>query len=216
MILLLINLNCSTSESRLRLYVWPKSTVLETRTSKMLLSSSSSSSVSLSPSMVPPMTIAYSMTSVSSTFQGVGTESLPSQTTTPRPVWENIYLGKMNPYDPYGRYWYPDTLASLIPTTCGQIWSASFIQWVSMGIAKSLITWSDEVDCVTPYLPTIAPANCATRNNDIKMPPFPFTPSPPCCSRCSFTAGDVQVYHWPQSSAVPSASLLVNSNGFTL
>jgi hypothetical protein len=45
---------------------------------------------------------------------------------------------------------------------------------------------------------------------------FPFTASPPCCGGCCFTAGDVQVYHWPPATTSPLVSMLVNSEGFTL
>jgi hypothetical protein len=46
--------------------------------------------------------------------------------------------------------------------------------------------------------------------------PFPFTASELCCSACEFLAGDVQVYHWPISTAAPYITKLVNFDGFTL
>lgn len=47
-----------------------------------------------------------------------------------------------------------------------------------------------------------------------KAKSFPFTASPPCCRGCSFTAGEVQVYHWPTTS--PLFSILSNTDGLKL
>jgi hypothetical protein len=42
-----------------------------------------------------------------------------------------------------------------------------------------------------------------------------FTASPPCCRRCSFSLGDIQVYHWP-TTGPPAVPTLTNSAGYTL
>jgi hypothetical protein len=93
-----------------------------------------------------------------------------------------------------------------------------------------LTTLTESTECYS-YIPeTAVDPHCQTwsycRTYEMLQltgtrPSFSFTPSAPCCGTCVLSAGDVQVYHWPQATAAPSApapsvSMLVNSNGFTL
>jgi hypothetical protein len=42
-----------------------------------------------------------------------------------------------------------------------------------------------------------------------------FTASPPCFRSCTFSLGDIKVYHWPSATS-PAYPTLTNSNGYTL
>jgi hypothetical protein len=49
----------------------------------------------------------------------------------------------------------------------------------------------------------------------VPLPQVLFSASPPCCSSCTFTAGNAQVYHW-QPLQVHVVSPFVNEASFTL
>ncbi|KAH8601639.1 hypothetical protein B0O99DRAFT_588829 [Bisporella sp. PMI_857] len=50
---------------------------------------------------------------------------------------------------------------------------------------------------------------------------FPWKATSPCCNKCTVTAGEVQVFHWPAATTtqdvteVASSSTFINSNNFT-
>jgi len=89
-------------------------------------------------------------------------------------------------------------------TTCAPIWSSSFANWILTELATGAVFTSLQTDLGGDV------------ETQITKRDFPFTATSPCCSSCTFTAGSFQVYHWPQVTAVPSISKLVNAYGFTL
>ncbi len=205
----------------------------------MFLSSSSltsswpgSSQLSRPSSTIPPMTIMYSTPTVLSTAPGVSTYIPSSQTVTShwwgtRPFLELAFAGDFNPYisdlDFIGVYTGTplDSAASALQKNCGNRWSTSFFQWMSTAVENG--TLMDQFHCykTASYNPLM---DCEGDENDNKiistvlaeLSLFPLTASSPCCAKCTFTAGDVQVYHWPLATTSPLVSMLVNSEGFTL
>lgn len=182
----------------------------------MALSSNySGSTLFASPQSSPtlsPATIVYSTPTVSSTIQSNSTDSPSAQTTPgPTPQWESDWLGN-NPYLP--SWYYTDLYGEIsttmnseeqfLLTTCGPIWSSSLVNWIS----SELATGAEFMGPTTIYGD---PISWAQTKWD-----FPFTATSPCCNYCTFTAGDVEVYHWQQATPAPSISTLVNSDGFTL
>lgn len=60
------------------------------------------------------------------------------------------------------------------------------------------------------------PATCCGSYEYASFAGMPYTASSPCCGGCSFSIGDAQVYHWPDSTIPPSIPTLVNQAGYTL
>ena len=211
------------------------------QTSKMFLSSPVSSTT-LWPSSsqlsftTPPMTIMHpTPTAAPSTISGSAIHSQSSPTVTSywwgtRPFLELAFAGNFNPYisdvDFIGLFTGTplNSEQSAVQQTCGDRWSTSFYQWMSTAIENG--TLLDQFSCyktaTTLFEDPIMACEYDVPENGLlstvlsELSQFPFTASTPCCGQCTFTAGDVQVYHWPAATTTPSVSLLVNSEGYTL
>lgn len=149
--------------------------------------------------------------------------------TTSIPMWEQIYADVDNPY--YMTDWPFDRNASL-RSSCGSIWSTYFYQWiatadrttfeppfqtsvhteVSKGITLDYIyaTWTSTfiISDVTIETLSLSATPGTTGHSD-------FTAFPPCCRTCTFSMGDIEVYHWP-TGAQPAVQTLTNTEGYTL
>ncbi|PMD37465.1 hypothetical protein L207DRAFT_585801 [Hyaloscypha variabilis F] len=163
---------------------------------------------------------------VSSTIPGISTSSSASYMLTTL-LWnskapaEAIVQNDLNPY--YGSdRWYTDRPSDGLSAKCGRAWETSFYQWVSTAVESS--TLLEKFSCFNHApAPGALVRQCWNTSTEWTMlqtfqaeaQSFPFTASPPCCGGCSFTAGDVQVYHWPPATTSPLVSMLVNSEGFT-
>jgi hypothetical protein len=166
-------------------------------------------------SVVPSISLTSSTVTVLSTTTGeTSTVELIGES------GENLMADDSNPYiptfDPFVYAgWIPsssmDSAASSLQSYCGNSWRSTYIEWISM--AKGHMTRADRIYCDASTV--VDPGPCWTIT-DSALPPFSFTASPPCCSSCTYTAGDVKVYYWPMTSAPPSVTMLVNSDGFTL
>jgi hypothetical protein len=172
----------------------------------------------------PPLTIMRPTLSVSSTIPKVSTSSSSSHKLSTRlwyskPPIEVIIEDEFNPYYSEGQR--PQTQG--LSSSCGRLWETSFYLWISTAIEKSTLldkfscfnTVTNEVNLVRAcYNSSTEWAMMNTFATEARS--FRFTASPPCCGGCSFTAGDVQVYHWPPATTSPLVSILVNSEGFRL
>jgi hypothetical protein len=206
--------------------------MLRRRTSKMFLSLNSLTSSSLSftapAAMSPPLIIMRPTVSVSSTIPGISTSSSASYMLTTL-LWnskapaEAIVQNDLNPYYGGTDRWYTDRPSDSLSAKCGRVWERSFYQWVSTAVESS--TLLEKFSCFNHApAPGALVRQCWNTSTEWAMlqtfqaeaQSFPFTASPPCCDGCSFTAGDVQVYHWPPATTSPLVSMLVNSEGFTL
>ncbi|KAE9372525.1 hypothetical protein N431DRAFT_536384 [Stipitochalara longipes BDJ] len=175
-----------------------------------------------------------SPTGVSSTLPGTGTHSPSSPTVTSywwgtRPFLELAFAGDFNPYisdlDFIGVFTGTplNSAQSALQQNCGNRWSSSFYQWMSTAVENG--TLMDQFSCyktaTSPMQDPIMACEDDVKENGLlstvlaELSRFPFTASTPCCGQCTFTAGDVQVYHWPAATTTPSISLLVNTEGFT-
>jgi hypothetical protein len=190
----------------------PTSTVLEAGTTKMSLYSNSSTSsmvISIQPSpSLSPTTVMSTTTSETSTVELIGGS------------WESMMADDSNPYIPLFDPWVyaglapsssMDSSASSIQSYCGNSWRSTYLDWIAT--AENQMTRADQIYCDASTVTDPRPCWTITES---ALPPFPFIASPPCCSSCTYTAGDVQVYHWPTVTTAPSVTMLVNSDGFTL
>jgi hypothetical protein len=204
--------------------------------STTISSTSSWPSPSQLSSTTPPMTIMYSTpTAASSTLPGIGTPSQSSPTVTSywwgtRPFLELAFAGDFNPYisdlDFIGVFTGTplNSAQSALQETCGDRWSTSFYQWMPTAIENG--TLLDRFSCyktaTSLFQDPVYACEDYEKENELlstvlaELSRFPFTASTPCCGQCSFTAGDVQVYHWPAATTTPSVSLLVNAEGYAL
>ena len=195
-----------------------------------MYSSSSSMGISAQPSfMAAPMTIMYSTTGASSTIPEIGTNtaSPPSLTTLldwssiesefKNPFWQNTNPYQFSGYLP-GEVITQNSYELSIQSRCGDIWTTKFAQWFVANGGDALATQANRTTC-DANCPTTLPESicCNTILGEVSLP-FSYTAprDPPCCSTCTFTAGDVQVYHWPVATSTPSITELVNTAGFTL
>ncbi|KAE9375957.1 hypothetical protein N431DRAFT_464019 [Stipitochalara longipes BDJ] len=175
----------------------------------------------------PPLTIMRPALSVSSTIPGISASSSVSYKLTTK-LWnskapaEAIVQEQLNPYYAEAERWYTDRPTEDLSSKCGGVWETSFYQWVSTAIEHG--TLLDKFSCfnnaVAPGALVRSCWNISTewamlQTFETEAQSFPFTASPPCCRGCSFTAGDVQVYHWPPATTSPLVSMLSNSEGFT-
>jgi hypothetical protein len=148
--------------------------------------------------------------------------------TTSIPVWEQDYADADNPY--YMTDW-PFDYDSSRRSYCGSIWSTYFYQWiatadrnvdppfqtsvhteVSKGITLDYIyeTWTSTFIISDVTIETLSlPATPGTTGHG------DFTASPPCCRTCTFSMGNIDVYHWP-SGEPPTHPTLTNQEGYTL
>jgi hypothetical protein len=165
-------------------------------------------------SVVSPMTTLYSTTDTWSAFLAANTISSPAS-------WEVFEAEVWNPYvpvilGPLGDGIPPsDSSYKALHQSCSLAWDASFYNWIATEEAKGIITSAATVEC-DPLTSGSSTCHTYTEIQLDSIPRFPFVAKPPCCGVCTFTAGDVQVYHWPLATEVPFTTRLVNSNGFTL
>ncbi|KAE9370006.1 hypothetical protein N431DRAFT_344499 [Stipitochalara longipes BDJ] len=177
----------------------------------MFLSSSSQTAsrppLNTSAAASPLMTIMHATLSVSSTVPTVKAIAFDL----------NPYATDMD--EPYYTFSRKESESPSLYSRCGLLWRTSFFQWISTAVENS--TLLDEFTCFRTA--TRNPVwDCETADKEWELvttfyseaEAFPFTASPPCCGGCTFTAGDVQVYHWPATTS-PLVSLLTNSQGFT-
>lgn len=180
----------------------------------------------------PLITVMHSNPIVSSTISVESTSSpSPARLTTipwwgTKPYLEEAIAFDLNPYatdmgEPYYVYSRKELEDQSLYSRCGLSWRTSFFQWISTAVESS--TLLDQFTCFKTA--THNPAwDCETADKEWELMTtfysearaFPFTASPPCCGGCTFTAGSVQVYHWPLATTSPLVSILVNSQGFKL
>ena len=206
------------------LLCWPTSTALKIRQiSRMSLSSSSSTTLSVYPlqnlSTNGPTLNSYSITSAPSITKGVGPSMSFDELTSL--LWEiGMATNLNNPFGP-GRYWLSewDPATSAYASTCSAIWDSSYLHFIQTEIVDGHLTWTPGPSTEGCFYEMNDPSTCKTRNYMVYPPHwegFSYTPTTPCCGTCALTAGNVQVYHWPQATTTPSICELVDSNGFTL
>ena len=120
-----------------------------------------------------------------------------------------------------------DSAGWALEATCANSWYSGFFEWATKEWEQKNIIWLNNncIDNLSDKTSTSQPEKSTTECYYLQRPnamddtsffDYSFTASPPCCSTCTISAGDVQVYHWPISTAAPSVTQLVNSEGFTL
>ena len=179
----------------------------------------------------PPLTIMRPTLSVSSTIPGLYYTDTISYWTTfhttllwaGKPPEEAMVQEDLNPYYTETDRWFTDRPTNDLSKKCGQVWETSFYQWVTTAIEKGTLInkFSCFNDAAAPGALIRLCGDVTTEYNMLDSfvsaaRSFPFTASSPCCGTCSFTAGNVQVYHWPPATTSPLISMLVNIEGFTL
>jgi hypothetical protein len=128
-------------------------------------------------------------------------------------------IGENGTNNPYNDRWdwfnanFDPSAASALQATCASGWRSSYIHWITTVGGCDLLTLTVSSSCWSGG--GLTGTECIT-STEYDVPPFPFTATEPCCSGCGFSAGDVQVYHWPITTTAPSITMLVNSEGFTL
>lgn len=134
----------------------------------------------------------------------------------PDEIRSRIVVGTYGPDEPMIRngFFPPDNpFSSPQPTACSVLWDSSwshFIASASAQLAPGRDLWSTTRTRICD-----AAGECEVLQND-RFTSFPFTAISPCCSSCTFTAGNAQVYHWPLDTTTPLITMLANSDGFTL
>lgn len=199
---------------------------------KMSLSASpvlSSMAAAAQPSFtVHKITIVYS-TTTSNISTSLGSDRMdlslvPQVARTSTLSLVNV-MGIEDPYADYPGYdlfWTTalDSADSASRYTCESLFYSRLSEFLSTELATGAISVGAPYTTFCVPLPRSEPTTtrCATSRHTFGTLPsvFPFQPSSPCCDKCSITAGDIQVYRWPPSSAGLSYSTLVNSNSFTL
>jgi hypothetical protein len=113
-----------------------------------------------------------------------------------------------------------DNAAVALQASCASVWRSSYYEFIVSQLANGVLPWAGTASCASTWIPTNSKVTmCWSVDEEnvgiVTAPPFQFTASKPCCSICTFTAGDVRVYYWPPSASTPLVSRLVNSNDFT-
>ncbi|KAE9377495.1 hypothetical protein N431DRAFT_327860 [Stipitochalara longipes BDJ] len=125
--------------------------------------------------------------------------------------------------------WPFDRNASL-RSSCGSIWSTYFYKWIatanrnvdppfqtnvhakiSKGITLDYVydTWTSTFIEPDTTIETLnLPASPGTTGHE------DFTASSPCCRTCTFSMGDIEVYHWPTGTVASSLQTLTNTDGY--
>ncbi|KAN0108786.1 hypothetical protein V8E51_008528 [Hyaloscypha variabilis] len=131
--------------------------------------------------------------------------------------WEWDFSDFYNPYVPAGEYLPPysgfPTLASTLDpnllSSCGDKWTSTFSQWLATAETESQFS-----KAVSAYYSVSDPVFLDWRDFGPQTL-VPYTASPPCCSACTLSFGDVQVYDWPATLRPPPFSTLVNAQNST-
>ena len=145
------------------------------------------------------------------------------------PIWEEAYANADNPY-------YQDDFLdhdSALRSSCGAIWSTYFYEWMATADIKTMdppfstsLQWITSTGAVLYYGYdwTTSAALTITGSTflDLSLTQAPgttgqkdFTASPPCCRTCTYSLGEIQVYHWPSGTS-PAVPTLTNTDGYTL
>jgi hypothetical protein len=145
------------------------------------------------------------------------------------PIWEQAYALADNPYYQTDFLDPDDSLSS----SCGAIWSTYFYNWMATADVKTMDPpFSTSLQWITStggilyygYDRTTSAALTITGSTylDLSLTQAPgttgqkdFTASPPCCRTCTYSLGEIQVYHWPSGTS-PAVPTLTNTEGYTL
>jgi hypothetical protein len=167
--------------------------------------------------------------SMSYESQQTNTRPVPTLPTTAIPIWEEAYASADNPY--YITVFLDQD--SALSSSCGAIWSAYFYEWMATADIKTMdppfatsLQWETSTGAVLYYGYdwTTSAALTITGSTflDLSLTQAQgttgqkdFTASPPCCRTCTYSLGEIQVYHWPSSTS-PAVATLTNADGYTL
>jgi hypothetical protein len=152
-------------------------------------------------------------------------------TITTIPLWEEGYANLANPYYEDNNILFNNN--PVLVASCSAMWSSYFYQWMATADTKTMSpSFQTKVDWVTTTGEIIYDVFDKTTSGvwtdpgsiyqTVMLPNIhgttglqDFTASPPCCHTCTFSLGDIQVYHWPTGKS-PEHPTLTNSAGYTL
>jgi hypothetical protein len=226
-----------TGSSNFVFYIWLVSTLVDPQTRKMW-SNSSISSLLASQQILSAVSLIQTPYSTTSAFTVPLIQYLMTDASTwPKSFidWlnsQNISAGTVqlsalqgNPY--WTLDWFDtddhtpvtDSHAMAYQSSCAIAYQNSYLEWFSTAFMKGVISHAISTECwTTAGTQTVSPSNTVCVPVDIwsNADWFHYKATSPCCHFCTFTVGDVQVYHWPLATNTPSITRLVNSDNFTL